>query len=860
MGRNETISTTAQQVTQDDRTVNSEMTLETIDNVNRKITKEFEEEKGDNSKIITQDDHTVTSEMTLETIAKKPAGECRDLNKEKNEKEANIDAESVMTGFTTVKETIRNTENENKSNENKDIVDDLKGPNQELKEGNPDNEGNKGNTNDNDEEGNSVVSDLTKATIDKKEKPEKQEVKKVTNPYNTPNSKATKAKSYVSVAEGKTQKQVSEDETDDNVIETNKHQIRLRFSFTKRTYEGSDKNYIKQVLYEMMRCAKEIDVGAGLMTWESGKKLKVLNGNEVRLQMDSVIKQYIDLPKTASDYRDGETYYGNGIRISTNVEINEFINRWNYKRYDRKNDNPFKNWKAVKPAEAQGFTNTIPIGYFIGTTEKGYYKTVQESVCEEFGGEVELSYQTIYQPGISQRIWNEATAIAHEANKDTRSREHKRIKFGMAPSALVVYVKDETKITDTRKHFMDSYGVKEGDKWPQLHDGSSMRFMPMVDKYVTEKETRDQLYEALRHQAMSKSGEVLLDLKYCNITENTDYFKGKTLEQIIHEQKSKTDEDIPLYKHITTRWDNRLCEMQYEVAVASSLLDEARERLMGMNNYLLTTYGEKARRHFLGAQYDDGNSYTMRKRNYSATTGECDDEIKQFVQRNTITDKISKVLIEGMQEMQMSKDKGGSEKAMLIVESEKKEKSKEPNQRGKKNEIIYIDHDKSSTDSNKANEDEITDLSGDDSYVQQLDWDEISLAGEFVKCDPATPHEKKKALTTMSRRGIRLGDVEDWKNKHWLRIEKMIEKCEGNEYETIKAIVKEILAEKAEKREVKEKSNTDASTNNQVTQEPSNEKEANTTNTGVDYPTNDESLSTTNENEWTVVGKGRRVR
>ena len=30
----------------------------------------------------------------------------------------------------------------------------------------------------------------------------------------------------------------------------------------------------------------------------------------------------------------------------------------------------------------------------------------------------------------------------------------------------------------------------------------------------------------------------------------------------------------------------------YEVAVASSLLDEAREKLMGMNNYLLKKYGE----------------------------------------------------------------------------------------------------------------------------------------------------------------------------------------------------------------------------------------------------------------------------
>ena len=167
-------------------------------------------------------------------------------------------------------------------------------------------------------------------------------------------------------------------------------------------------------------------------------------------------------------------------------------------------------------------------------------------------GEVEISCQTIYQPGISQRIWNEAKAIASAAAADPTSHEHKRLKFGMSPSALVVYVRDQEKAKKIRKQFMVKYGEIKNDVWPRMHNGSAMRFVPLVQEYVKELETRDEMYASLRHQVMSKAGEVMLDLKYCNIYQKTNYFEGSSLKQIIHEYKTANDKDIPLYKHITT--------------------------------------------------------------------------------------------------------------------------------------------------------------------------------------------------------------------------------------------------------------------------------------------------------------------
>ena len=47
-----------------------------------------------------------------------------------------------------------------------------------------------------------------------------------------------------------------------------------------------------------------------------------------------------------------------------------------------------------------------------------------------------------------------------------------------------------------------------------------------------DKEVREQLCEHLKHRATSKAGEVKLEFKYYNITEEQKYFNNKSLEQL----------------------------------------------------------------------------------------------------------------------------------------------------------------------------------------------------------------------------------------------------------------------------------------------------------------------------------------
>ena len=117
------------------------------------------------------------------------------------------------------------------------------------------------------------------------------------------------------------------------------------------------------------------------------------------------------------------------------------------------------------------------IGYLAGTTERGMYDTVIENLKNEFNGDIEISYQSVFQPGVSQKVWNYAQRTAKQQCRNTNSREHKAIKFSMAPSALVIYTSDESKVREIRRRFIKDYGNLVNGVWPTMGDNSKMRFI-----------------------------------------------------------------------------------------------------------------------------------------------------------------------------------------------------------------------------------------------------------------------------------------------------------------------------------------------------------------------------------------------
>ena len=58
------------------------------------------------------------------------------------------------------------------------------------------------------------------------------------------------------------------------------------------------------------------------------------------------------------------------------MEIGEFVERWNNKKYDKADNSSFSKRKAMYPTEMQRHVRVYPIGYMAGTTERGKYDTV----------------------------------------------------------------------------------------------------------------------------------------------------------------------------------------------------------------------------------------------------------------------------------------------------------------------------------------------------------------------------------------------------------------------------------------------------------------------------------------------------
>ena len=93
----------------------------------------------------------------------------------------------------------------------------------------------------------------------------------------------------------------------------------------------------------------------------------------------------------------------------------------------------------------QRYAKAYPIEYMMGTTERGHYNTIKAQLAKEFDDKVEATFQPVYQAGVSQKIWDLANETASNQYQNKYSKNHKMVKFAMAPTALVIYTGEKPK-------------------------------------------------------------------------------------------------------------------------------------------------------------------------------------------------------------------------------------------------------------------------------------------------------------------------------------------------------------------------------------------------------------------------------
>ena len=683
----------------------------------------------------------------------------------------------------------------------------------------------------------------------------------VKNPYitRTP-TRGKKVSSYAEATKEKNNEGSNKVSNNANKVnDTHSKFVRLRFTFIGRNFNGSKRTFLKQIIYETMQCAKEIDKDAGILPWEIESDLKALNGNELMLQPAEILSQYADIPNYEEEYQAGVTYYGNGLRVKTKMDMIEFLDRWNFQRYNKKQDSPFKQWKAVKAAETQKFTKFYPVGYMSGTTERGDYTTVIDTLKKEFKNEIDISFQSVFQTGVSQKVWEMANKAALAQFRNTASRDHKMIKFALAPTALVIYTDDEAKVKELRSQFIDRYGdLVDGRLWPQMSDGSRMRFIPIVRGFIEKKVLRNKLLSHLKHQATSKAGEVKIQLRLKNIRKKYAYLKDQSVEEILHGMATESDPEIPLFKHITTRWIHKEGKMEYEVAVASKLVDEAAIVMRGLKNRMVKEYGNQVRVHFIDANTEKNWTVVPTKRKLPEKNEDWDDDLDCFLRKTNNADKLSMVLIEGMEKLIPQGNDRNEAKALQGKKEDKVKDSVVKNSESKKALPEKKNDSEKTSDAtlgnlashipNGVDDDELTGISeGDESFIQQVAWNEITLVNEYSKCKPASKEEMRKAINSFEWYKIEISEIDKWKRKNWEGLTRIMIECEYREYSAMKRILEEIRREKGSQEKEKKKIIEDQQDVDNMLHRYGNNKDMNTTS---EAPTED-----TTKKESTDKGK-----
>lgn len=238
------------------------------------------------------------------------------------------------------------------------------------------------------------------------------------------------------------------------VTQTNQHQenneqikeVRVRFQFKTDNVKAGSKfsEQIKQVLHDVMMATKEFDHSTKLLSWDEENKTETeLNGQEILLVGGDTIDKYINAPNKPQNLVHSKVYYHYGLRIKSKYPAYEFTEHWNNLRYNFKETHPILTSAVMRPAEMQTSSKTFPVGYFLGTTERGDYTTINNELHLITECNAEVSFQTVYQKGMSNIIWEDAKMKAEELNMNPQSKEYKRIKFKNSPTALIVYVSNK---------------------------------------------------------------------------------------------------------------------------------------------------------------------------------------------------------------------------------------------------------------------------------------------------------------------------------------------------------------------------------------------------------------------------------
>ena len=364
--------------------------------------------------------------------------------------------------------------------------------------------------------------------------------------------------------------------------------IKMRFSFSCQQSDQTEAAYAdeaKRILVSLDKTIKKVDNKSRIAEWDQDS---ILVCNKIESINPYSAKKYLNVPHYIKQFGAKKTFKL-GLRISTDMLLEEFIKAWGAIRQD-------PGWCHIVPAEMQRSSKAIAIGFLQGSSNGQDTVTLNRTLSQIIGVEAEVSWQNITDMQVRKKLWEQANTKAEEI-AGNHNGTYNSVKAKWSPSSLQVYVNDEANKKTAQKLLLSQYGKVVDGKWPEFPDGSRMKFVPFISSRSSKKSI-NKVETRLAWHVHSKATEASFDLNVVDIHEPKKYLKNKSLEQALRSIISKNLPNIPVLKNIVRRWTPIPSEIKYKATVYALLDREAEDLIKTLKSDLHNIYGSDVLHHF----------------------------------------------------------------------------------------------------------------------------------------------------------------------------------------------------------------------------------------------------------------------
>jgi hypothetical protein len=382
------------------------------------------------------------------------------------------------------------------------------------------------------------------------------------------------------------------------------HRFEIRFEVKENMKQATRSNeaaVLQEVLKNILKRGKKIDSKMSINTWRDGVDWPTIQKKEDIPEEYDLVKLFVNHPYIS---RQVHQNFNNGWRIrlilSPSMEWDEFLHHWERSKSTKPQD--FVTLKDIPLQKENYFT----VGYFLNSGDQQEKGLLQERLSKELGNEVGLAFKpAALDKMTSDHFW--------KAAKEKAKGERGGI-FRYAPMALQVTAESKETAHSTCLELHKKYGRQIDGQYPQLPDGTRMKFVP-ASLFLDHKSNLTARQHFTNHIAMNAKAVYMPipirdpDMEV-TIKDENEVEQRKTIGELILSLECEKKHNEPYFRHFSKKWSPRFEERNYLVSVHNEMVHDATKMIMDLEETLIDKYGDEVSEAFVDQHNPSENTFS----------------------------------------------------------------------------------------------------------------------------------------------------------------------------------------------------------------------------------------------------------